>query len=174
MSYSQSKVTSAFEGTVVDDTGAGLPGVQIKLSSEDMIGGDRFRTTDAQGKFRFVGLLPGTYSMEAELSGFTPQRRENIRLFVGQTLIVDFTLQIGTVQETITVTGTAPLIDVKDSAIATTHIPEATIKDIVFSRDSYQYFAMDLAPGTYVWSFLTVALGRAGWNQTLIFFRRQK
>jgi hypothetical protein len=154
MSYSQSKVTSAFEGTVVDDTGAGLPGVQIKLSSDDMIGGDRFRTTDAEGKFRFVGLLPGTYSMEASLQGFTPQRREDIRLFVGQTLIVDFTLKIGTVQETITVTGTAPLIDVKDSAVASTHIPEATIKDIVFSRDSYQYFAMDLAPGTYV----------AGWH----------
>jgi hypothetical protein len=92
--------------------------------------------------------------MEASLQGFTPQRREDIRLFVGQTLIVDFTLKIGTVQETITVTGTAPLIDVKDSAVASTHIPEATIKDIVFSRDSYQYFAMDLAPGTYV----------AGWH----------
>ncbi|HEB34412.1 MAG TPA: TonB-dependent receptor [Candidatus Aminicenantes bacterium] len=154
MSYSQSKVTGALEGTVVDDEESALPGVEIKLSSPDMMGGSRSRVTDADGKFRFIGLLPGTYALEAGLQGFTPQRREDIRLFVGQTLIVDFVLQIGTLQEAITVTGTAPLIDVRDSAVATHHIPESTIKDVVFSRDSYQYFAMDLAPGTYV----------AGWH----------
>ncbi|HEB34407.1 MAG TPA: TonB-dependent receptor [Candidatus Aminicenantes bacterium] len=154
MSYSQSRVTGALEGTAVDDTGSALPGVEIKLSSPDMIGGSRSRVTDAEGKFRFVGLQPGTYSVEASLQGFTPQRSEGVRLFVGQTLIIDFVLQIGTLQEAITVTGRAPTIDVKDSAVATHHIPESTIKDVVFSRDSYQYFAMDLAPGTYV----------AGWH----------
>ncbi|KKN22193.1 hypothetical protein LCGC14_0917770, partial [marine sediment metagenome] len=112
MSYSQSKVTGALEGTVVDDEESALPGVEIKLSSPDMMGGSRSRVTDADGKFRFIGLLPGTYALEAGLQGFTPQRREDIRLFVGQTLIVDFVLQIGTLQEAITVTGTAPLIDV--------------------------------------------------------------
>jgi len=154
MSYSQSKVTSALEGTVVDDEETSLPGVEIELSSPDMIGGSRSRVTDARGKFRFVGLQPGTYSIEASLQGFAPKRREGIRLFVGQTLIVDFVLKIGTLEEEVTVIAESPLIDVKDSAVASTHIPESTIKDVVFSRDSYQYFAMDLAPGTYV----------AGWH----------
>jgi hypothetical protein len=154
ISYSQSKVTSALEGIVVDDEESALPGVEIKLSSPDMIGGSRSRVTDAGGKYRFVGLQPGTYSIEASLQGFTPQRREGIRLFVGQTLIVDFVLKIGTLEEEVTVIAESPLIDVKDSAVATHHIPESTIKDVVFSRDSYQYFAMDLAPGTYV----------AGWH----------
>ena len=154
MSYSQSKVTSALEGIVVDDEESALPGVEIKLSSPDMIGGSRSRVTDAGGKYRFVGLQPGTYSVEASLQGFTAQRSEGIRLFVGQTLIVDFVLKIGTLEEEVTVIAVAPLIDVRDSAVATHHIPESTIKDVVFSRDSYQYFAMDLAPGTYV----------AGWH----------
>ncbi len=154
MSYSQSKVTSALEGKVVDDEGTFLPGVEIKLSSPDMIGGTQSKITDSEGKYRFVGLQPGTYSIEASLQGFTPQRREGIRLFVGQTLIVDFVLKIGTLEAEILVIGTRPIIDVKDSSIATAHIPESTIKDVVFSRDSYQYFAMDLAPGTYV----------AGWH----------
>ena len=154
MSYSQSKVTSALEGIVVDDEESALPGVEIKLSSPDMIGGSRSRVTDAGGKYRFVGLQPGTYSVEASLQGFTAQRSEGIRLFVGQTLIVDFVLMIGTLDEEVTVIAVAPLIDVRDSAVATHHIPESTIKDVVFSRDSYQYFAMDLAPGTYV----------AGWH----------
>jgi len=57
-------------------------------------------------------------------------------------------------EEEVTVIAVSPVIDVKDSAVATHHIPESTIKDVVFSRDSYQYFAMDLAPGTYV----------AGWH----------
>ena len=154
MSYSQSKVTSALEGAVVDDEENVLPGVQITLSSPDMIGGSRSKVTDADGKYRFVGLQPGTYSVEASLQGFTAKRREGVRLFVGQTLIVDFVLKIGTLDEQVTVIAVAPLIDVKDSAVASTHIPEATIKDVVFSRDAYQYFAMDLAPGTYV----------AGWH----------
>jgi len=150
MSYTQSKVTSALEGRVSDDQKNPLPGVEIKLSSPDMIGGARSKITDADGKYRFVGLQPGTYSIEASLQGFTPQRREGVRLFAGQTLTVDFVLKIGTLEEEVTVIAAAPLIDVKDSAVATTHI----IKDVVFARDSYQYFAMDLAPGTYV----------AGWH----------
>jgi len=154
MSYTQSKVTSALEGSVSDDQKNPLPGVEIKLSSPDMIGGTRSKVTDADGKYRFVGLQPGTYSIEASLQGFTPQRREGVRLFAGQTLFVDFVLKIGKLDEEVTVIAVAPLIDVKDSAVASTHIPESTIKDVVFARDSYQYFAMDLAPGTYV----------AGWH----------
>jgi hypothetical protein len=150
MSYSQSKVTSALQGRVVDDEGTSLPGVEIKLSSPDMIGGTRSKITDTDGKYRFVGLQPGTYSLDALLEGFTSQRREGVRLFVGQTLIVDFVLKIGVLAEEITVVSESPIIDVKDSALATAHIPEETIKDVVFARDSYQYFAMDLAPGTYV------------------------
>lgn len=153
MSYSQSKVTSAFEGRIIDDEGNVLPGVEIKLSSPDMIGGARSKVTDATGKYRFVGLQPGTYVLEASLQGFTSQRREGVRLFVGQTLIIDFVLKIGVLEEEITVISESPTIDVKDSALATAHIPESTIKDVIFARDSYQYFAMDLAPGTYTGSW---------------------
>lgn len=154
MSYTQSKVTAALEGKVTDDQKNPLPGAEIKLSSPDLLGGIRSKITDTEGKYRFAGLPPGTYTVEASLEGFTPQRREDIRLFVGQTLTVDFILKIGRLEEEVTVTATPPLIDVKDSALATTHLPESTIKDVVFARDSYQYFAMDLAPGTYV----------AGWH----------
>jgi len=153
MSYSQSKVTSAFEGRIIDDEGNALPGVEIKLSSPDMIGGTRSKVTEAEGKYRFAGLQPGTYVLEASLQGFTTKRKEGVRLFVGQTLIIDFVLKIGVLEEEVTVISESPTIDVKDSALATAHIPESTIKDVIFSRDSYQYFAMDLAPGTYTGSW---------------------
>ncbi len=154
LSYSQSTTTSAFEGKVTDETGLALPGVEVTVSSPDTIGGARSTITDVEGKYRFPALQPGTYSIEASLQGFTSQRREAIRLFVGVTLTADFALTIGTLEEEVTVIAVAPLIDVKDSSVGTAHISEATIRDVIFARDSYQYAAMDLAPGVY----------QAGWH----------
>ncbi|GAG56138.1 unnamed protein product, partial [marine sediment metagenome] len=87
-----------------------------------LIGGDRVKITDAEGKYRFVALQVGTYTLNVKLSGFTPQMQSDLRLSIGRTLTVDFTLEIGSLEEEVTVIATAPIIDVRDSATVTTII----------------------------------------------------
>ena len=147
---SQSKETGAIEGIVVDDLKNLLPGVEIKLSSPHMIGGTRSKLTDSSGKYRFVGLQPGTYAIEASLQGFTTERREGVRLFSGQSLNVDFALQIGKLEQEVVVKAVAPLIDVKDSGIVAANIDSKTMSNIIFARGEKPYYTFDvvsLAPG---------------------------
>ncbi len=148
LSYSQSRETSALEGRVADEEGTALPGAEVTIASPNMMGGTQSRIADAEGKFRFAGLQPGTYDVDASLSGFTSARREGVRLYAGQTLTADFGLKIGTLEEEITVIAKVPLIDVKDSQVGTHLVDEKVIKDVIFARDYYHYWVMDLAPGT--------------------------
>jgi outer membrane receptor protein involved in Fe transport len=120
--FAQSGTTGAIEGKVFDEEGSPLPGVEVKLSSPDLIGGTQAKLTTAVGKYRFVALPRGTYVVEASLPGFTAARRENILLFVGQTITIDLILKIGALEEEVTVVGSAPLVDVKDSMINATNL----------------------------------------------------
>ncbi|MCK4786769.1 MAG: TonB-dependent receptor, partial [Desulfobacteraceae bacterium] len=147
--YSQAKY-STIEGKVIDTESVPLPGVEVKLSSPDLIGGTQSKITDAMGKFRFPALPPGRYTLETYLGGFVPAKRENIRLFVGQTITVDLTLQIGTLEEEVTVIGIAPLVDVKDSQVNVTNLDEQLIKDIAAATKGRSATSglLNLAPNT--------------------------
>jgi len=147
LAYSQAKY-GVIEGRILDTEGALLPGVEVKISSPDLIGGSQSRVTEDSGKFRFPALSPGIYVLEASLQGFVPAKKENIRLFVGQTLTVDLVLKIGTLEEEVTVVGVSPLVDVKDSQVNATNLDERTIKDIAAAgrgRNSTQDL-LNLAP----------------------------
>lgn len=128
--FAQSGSTGAIEGKVLDDEGSPLPGVEVKLSSPDLIGGTQVKLTTASGKFRFAAISRGTYVIEASLPGFTAARRENVRLFVRQTITVDIILKIGTLDVQVTVIGTAPLIDVKDSMINATNLDRQMLQTV--------------------------------------------
>jgi len=145
--YAQSKETSAVEGTVMDTEGNSLPGVEVTITSPNMIGGSKSTITDRSGKYRFGYIQPGTYSISAKLEGFTPQRKESVRLFVGQTMTVDFTLKIGKLEEEVSVIAKAPLIDVKDSQISTTKLDEKALNSLVYDSEMYIYKVIELAPG---------------------------
>jgi len=112
--------TTEIRGKVTSPEGEALPGVEVTLTSPNLIGGDQSRITDAEGKFRFVALLPGTYAVEAKLEGFTPQKRPDLRLSSGKTLTADVVLEIGSLEEQVTVVAEAPIIDLKDSQTVTT------------------------------------------------------
>jgi hypothetical protein len=99
-------------GSVVDQQGGGLPGVTITASSPDALRTQSDVTND-RGEYRFNNLPPGTYSLTAELAGFATFRREGILVRVGATFAVDITMQLSTVQETVTVTGDSPMIEVE-------------------------------------------------------------
>ena len=102
-------------GTVRDASGAVLPGVTVEAASAALIEKVRTVLTDGTGQWRIVDLRSGTYSVTFSLSGFTSVRRDGIELTGSATLSVPVELRIGNLQETITVTGETPIVDVQST-----------------------------------------------------------
>src|SRR5262245_4016205 len=102
-------------GTVSDSTGAVLPGVTV-TASNDATGNTFVAVTDERGIYRIPARI-GTYQVTAELQGFSTAARPGVQLLVGQTVTLNLQLAPSTVQETVTVTGEAPLIDLKTSSL---------------------------------------------------------
>jgi hypothetical protein len=103
-------------GVVADLSGGVLPGVTVTLTNVET-GVARALVTDDAGAFRAPGLRPGPYRIEAELAGFGPEARE-LRLTVGQVADVRLALRIGTVAETVMVSGSAALIETTKSDLS--------------------------------------------------------
>ena len=99
-------------GTVVDETGAALPGTTVEARSPALIEGVRTVFTNGAGNYRFISLPPGTYSVTFTLPGFRQFIREDVVLTGAFVAPVDAMLEVGGVQETVTVTGVSPLVDV--------------------------------------------------------------
>jgi len=142
---SQSKETGAIQGRVTDETGEYLPGATVKLSSPNMIGGDRIFITESNGQFRFAALLPGVYAVEISLDGFDTQTVSNIRVSTGKTLTVGVKLKPETLKEEVLVTAHPPLIDVKDSEQAATLLENELLVNIPTTRSYHEI--VTLAPG---------------------------
>ncbi|HEU5258533.1 MAG TPA: carboxypeptidase-like regulatory domain-containing protein [Vicinamibacterales bacterium] len=105
---------SGIAGVVRDASGAVLPGVTVDASSTALIEKTRSAVTDGEGRYSIVGLLPGTYGVQFTLQGFRTQRREGIELTAGFTAAVNTDLQVGALDETITVSGASPLVDTQN------------------------------------------------------------
>ena len=102
----------AIGGMITDTSGAMLPGVTVTLSNpRGTIGGNQATVTDDRGAFQFLRLVPGTYTVRAELQGFRPALQENIVVVADQTARVDLKLEVGALREDITVSGASPLLD---------------------------------------------------------------
>jgi len=102
---------SGFTGVVKDSSGGVLPGVVVEASSPALIERVRTAVTDASGAYRIIDLRPGVYSVSFTLQGFSVVRRDAITLPAEFTATINAELMLGQVQETLTVTGNAPLID---------------------------------------------------------------
>ncbi|MEP6915226.1 MAG: TonB-dependent receptor [Acidobacteriota bacterium] len=105
------------EGVVKDSSGAVLPGVTVEARSGG--GGVLSATTDSNGSYRFPSLLPGIYELSANLGSFKPAKIANVEVKLGSIKSVDFALQLASVNEQVTVTAEAPLVDVKSSGRST-------------------------------------------------------
>ncbi len=103
---------SSIAGAVKDASGAVLPGVTVEASSAALIEKTRTAVTDGAGQYRIVDLPPGTYDVVFSLSGFKMIRREGIVLQGTFTAQVNADLQVGALEETITVSGASPTVDV--------------------------------------------------------------
>ena len=106
---------SAIAGFVRDTTGAVLPGVTVEASSPALIEQARTATTDARGLYRIIDLRPGMYTVTFTLPGFSVVRREGIELPADFTATVNSELRVGALEETVTVTGASPVVDVKSA-----------------------------------------------------------
>ena len=106
--------TSAIGGVVRDASGGILPGVTVEAESPALIEGARVAFTDGEGRFTITDLRPGTYNVIFTLPGFNVIRREGIELTTGFTANVSPEMQVGGIEETITVTGESPLVDVQN------------------------------------------------------------
>ena len=104
----------AVAGVVTDITGGVLPGVTVEASSPILIERVRTAVTDSNGQYRVVDLRPGTYVVTFTLPGFQILRREGIALSQNFTATVNAELVVGAVEETITVTGASPVVDVQN------------------------------------------------------------
>lgn len=103
--------TGNIAGTVQDSSGAVIPGVTVTLMNPNVIGGNQTAITDERGQYRFSRLVPATYTIKAELTGFQTAQRAGIVVNAEVTVRGDITLQVGNVADTVTVTGEAPLLD---------------------------------------------------------------
>ncbi|PYR63951.1 MAG: hypothetical protein DMF88_24175 [Acidobacteria bacterium] len=110
----QTALSGSIAGVVRDASGAVLPGVTVDASSPALIERTRTVTTDANGVYRIVSLVPGVYSVTFSLSGFTSIKRDGIELTTGFTAQVNAELGVGALAETLTVTGEAPLVDTQN------------------------------------------------------------
>ena len=106
---------SAFTGVVRDTSGAVLPGVTVEAASDALIEKTRVTITDGSGGFRLVDLRPGSYVLTFSLEGFSTVRRENIALESNFTMTVNADMKVGSLEETLTVTGAAPIVDVQST-----------------------------------------------------------
>jgi len=110
--------TGSINGKVTDGTGAVLPGVTVTVSSPSMQG-TRTAATGEDGTYRFPAVPPGEYKITYELSGFSTVVREGIRVTLGFTATINAELSVATLQETVTVSGESPVVDVSSTATST-------------------------------------------------------
>jgi len=105
----QETTTGSIAGQVVDAQGAPVPGATVTLSSNQ---GSKTFVTDGQGRFFAPYLTPGTYSVRAELAGFSPVEQKNVTVRLGQRVeLSGLVLKVGGVEEVVEVVGAVPVID---------------------------------------------------------------
>jgi hypothetical protein len=103
-------------GTVRDVSGAVLPGVTVEAASPALLEKVRTAVTDGTGQYRLENLVPGVYTVTFSLAGFSTVRREGVEVSGAQVITISADLRVGGVQETITVTGETPVVDVHTAA----------------------------------------------------------
>jgi hypothetical protein len=133
------------EGAVADEGGGVLPGVTVTLR-HDATGVMRTTVTESDGRYRFPALGPGTYTVRAELQGFATQEAQGLVITIGLGLIQHFTLRVQTVQETVQVTASRPVVDTTKSEVAGV-VTQQQIDTLPVNSRQYLSLAL-LMPGT--------------------------
>ena len=138
--YAQASIA----GVVRDTSGAVLPGVTVEAASPALIEKVRSVVTDGTGQYKVVDLRPGTYSVTFTLPGFNAFKREGIELAGTFTATVNADLRVGAVEETVTVTGESPIVDIQ--SVTQQRVLGKDVLDAIPAGRNHANFAM-LIPG---------------------------
>ncbi len=131
-------------GSVKDSSGAVLPGVTVEAASPALIEKVRTTTTDGAGRYRIEDLRPGTYTVTYSLPGFVTIKRDNVIVSGTAVIGIDTELRVGGVQETVTVSGETPVVDVQSTKREVT-LDNETLRNLPSVR-SYSYL-LSAVPG---------------------------
>jgi hypothetical protein len=146
----------AINGTVTDTSGASIPGAIVTMTNT-ATRGTRNTTSNADGLYTFPSLPPGTYELKVELQGFKTAEIPAFKVDVQQTVRVDVALQVGTVNETVTVSSTATLLSTQSTTIGTV-IENKVVTELPLNGRQYLNLVA-IAPNVNV---LSPAAGQAG------------
>ena len=127
-------------GTATDSTGAVLPGVTVETRSPALIEQVRSAVTDGNGQYRVIALEPGVYSVTFTLPGFSTLVREGVELTTGFTANIDGQLSVGTLSETVTVSGASPVIDVQ--SVSQSEVINRDIYEVLPTGRQYDSLAL--------------------------------
>jgi hypothetical protein len=152
----QDVASGTLTGVIRDDSGAVLPGVTVEAASPALIEKVRAAVSDGEGRYRIPGLRPGTYSVTFTLPGFKTTRRDGIELTTGFVATVNADLSVGAVEETITVTGAASLVDTKSSSQQQVFSGEV-VRELPLAKTSGAYVA--ILPGAVQNSLTNMDVG---------------
>ncbi|MBE3073534.1 MAG: TonB-dependent receptor, partial [Actinobacteria bacterium] len=145
--FAQASGTGSVVGRVADSSGAVLPGVTVTFKSAEALG-QYTGVTDAQGQYRVTNLPPATYEARAELQGFQAALQK-VTVRINSTVTLEFTLSVGSMTETVTVSGEAPTVDPERAGLAVNINNEALTALPVSTQRRYQDI-WALVPGVFV------------------------
>ena len=131
-------------GRVTDEQGGALPGVTLLITNQDT-GTFREVISSGDGSYFVAQLLPGTFTITAQLPGFRSFERTDYALSVGRTLDLDIVLTVGGIEETITVSGESPLVDLTSAEVGGTVQAEELLDLPLVNRSAFA--AIALLPG---------------------------
>lgn len=140
------RLTGAIRGEVGDESGVPIPGVNVTVSGEALIGGSQLSVTDADGNYRFPALPPGTYKLSFNLEGFQPVTYDAVRVVLGSTIEQNVVMNLSQVTEEMVITGQTPLIDSTKPGFSTNYTQEY-IENTPIARFTFFDF-VQMAPGS--------------------------
>jgi hypothetical protein len=108
--------TAEIRGKVTDAQGGVVPGAAIVIRNQNT-GMFRETVSNADGSYYVGGVTPGTYEITAELQGFRKYDQRDVRLEVGRTATIDVVLQVGSLEQEVTVTAETPLVDITSKEV---------------------------------------------------------
>jgi hypothetical protein len=141
----QSILYGKLTGTITDDTGVPLPGVTVEITSDALIGGPRSSITSEKGTYAFLNLPVGKYRLTATLQGFKTAVQEDITINADTARVLDITMTPGVIEEQVTVTAVAPIMDPRSSTTST-RIDETLLEKMPTTRDAFYDLTLT-APG---------------------------
>ena len=138
--------TGNIYGMVVDTDGNSLPGVTVTLTGS--LTAPVTSISSADGVFRFLSLAPAQdYTLKAELEGFKTEIQENIIVVVGANVEVTMTMEMGALEEEVTVTAVTPVVDTKRTTVGE-NVTRDVLQSLPSARDPW--VVLQQAPGIYV------------------------